>query len=55
MCGISGIIAVDNNEINLQRLKKMTHIIAHRGPDGEGHWINDNGQVGLGIIIKKIK
>ncbi len=48
MCGIAGIIAVDNNEINLQRLKKMTDIIAHRGPDGEGHWISDNGNVGLG-------
>jgi len=26
----------------------MTDVIAHRGPDGEGHWISPNGQVGLG-------
>ncbi|MEO6254704.1 MAG: asparagine synthetase B, partial [Ferruginibacter sp.] len=48
MCGIAGIISVDNNDVNKQRLKKMTDIIAHRGPDGDGHWISSNGQVGLG-------
>jgi asparagine synthase (glutamine-hydrolysing) len=48
MCGIAGIIAADKNEINIQRLKKMTDIIAHRGPDGEGHWISHNENVGLG-------
>lgn len=26
----------------------MTDILAHRGPDGEGHWINDNGTVAIG-------
>jgi len=26
----------------------MTDAIAHRGPDGEGQWISDNGKVGLG-------
>lgn len=48
MCGIAGMISVDQHDINLQRLKKMTDIIAHRGPDGEGHWISGNGNVGLG-------
>lgn len=48
MCGIAGIIAVDKSEIDHGRLKKMTDIIAHRGPDGDGHWISSNGQVGLG-------
>ena len=48
MCGIAGIIAADKNDINIQRLKKMTDIIAHRGPDGEGHWISHNENVGLG-------
>ena len=27
-------------------LKGMTDAIAHRGPDGEGHWIEEN--IGLG-------
>lgn len=48
MCGIAGIISVDQNDISLQRLKKMTDIIAHRGPDGEGQWISANGYMGLG-------
>ena len=48
MCGIAGIISVDKSEIHTSRLKQMTDIIAHRGPDGEGHWINDSGNVALG-------
>ncbi len=26
----------------------MTDVIAYRGPDGDGHWISDNGHVGFG-------
>ena len=48
MCGITGIIAKDKSKISLTHLKKMTDCIAHRGPDGDGHWISENGQVGLG-------
>lgn len=48
MCGITGIIAKDKNDISISHLKKMTDSIAHRGPDGDGHWISENGQVGLG-------
>ena len=48
MCGIAGIIAVNKNEVLQSRLQKMTDIIAHRGPDGEGHWISINGNVALG-------
>ncbi len=48
MCGISGIISPDTSEITLSRLKKMTDSIAHRGPDGQGHFISKNGYVGLG-------
>lgn len=48
MCGIAGIITPEIQKINLSRLKGMTDIIAHRGPDGEGHWINEEGTVGLG-------
>jgi asparagine synthase (glutamine-hydrolysing) len=48
MCGIAGIIHHNPGEISLARLKAMTDIIAHRGPDGEGHWISSEGNVGLG-------
>jgi asparagine synthase (glutamine-hydrolysing) len=48
MCGIAGIIAKDTHLVNTHKLKSMTDIIAHRGPDGEGHWISSSGEVGLG-------
>lgn len=48
MCGIVGIITTDKNKQSIEKLKKMTDIIAHRGPDGEGQWISEDGKVGLG-------
>ncbi len=48
MCGIAGAITTDKIELNIDRLKRMTDIIAYRGPDGDGHWISDDGKVGLG-------
>ncbi|TWC53435.1 asparagine synthase (glutamine-hydrolysing) [Pseudomonas sp. SJZ080] len=46
MCGIAGLIHLDNNPVSPVILQRMTDAIAHRGPDGEGHWIE--GNVGLG-------
>ena len=46
MCGIVGQLNFDNSPVSPVVLKKMTDIIRHRGPDGEGHWIDDN--VGFG-------
>lgn len=48
MCGIAGIVSLDKSELSLSRLKKMTDVIAHRGPDGEGHWINEDQNTGFG-------
>jgi asparagine synthase (glutamine-hydrolysing) len=48
MCGIAGIISKNTADISIGKLKKMTDAIAHRGPDGEGQWVSDNGEVGLG-------
>lgn len=48
MCGIAGIVSCNKNEVNLDKLRAMTKVIAHRGPDGDGHWISDNGIVGFG-------
>lgn len=48
MCGIAGVISVDTSQISLNRLKKMTDSIQHRGPDGEGQWISSCGKIGLG-------
>ncbi|KAA5533772.1 asparagine synthase (glutamine-hydrolyzing) [Taibaiella lutea] len=48
MCGIAGVISKDPKQISIQKLKAMTDVISHRGPDGEGHWISSEGNVGLG-------
>lgn len=48
MCGITGIISVNNYIVNKERIIKMMDAVAHRGPDGEGYWINGSGNVGLG-------
>lgn len=47
MCGIAGILT-SASPVSPDRLKKMTDAIAHRGPDGEGHWIHPTGKIGLG-------
>ncbi|GAM97949.1 asparagine synthetase [alpha proteobacterium U9-1i] len=49
MCGIAGVIALDNTPIPdlPERLRFMAAQIAHRGPDGEGFWIDPSGTAGL--------
>ena len=46
MCGIVGQINFDKSPVSPVVLKKMTDAIIHRGPDGEGHWIEES--VGFG-------
>lgn len=46
MCGITGLIHLNGEPVSPVILKRMTDAIAHRGPDGEGQWIE--GNVGIG-------
>ncbi|MGD9685449.1 MAG: asparagine synthase (glutamine-hydrolyzing) [Desulfobacter sp.] len=46
MCGIAGIFNLNEEPASPVILKKMTDVIAYRGPDGEGHFVN--GAIGLG-------
>lgn len=46
MCGIVGYINLNGAPASAVILKKMTDAIAHRGPDGEGQWVE--GNVGIG-------
>lgn len=46
MCGIAGIISAGQNNNTGQRLQQMTHALAHRGPDGEGHWLKGAAALG---------
>ncbi len=54
MCGIAGIIVNPssankyNRTILQENVRKMTDAIAHRGPDGEGHWVNEAATVAIG-------
>lgn len=47
MCGIAGIISSNQSLITLPLLKAMASSLAHRGPDGEGYWINKRNNAGL--------
>jgi len=47
MCGIAGIISLNSSFVNPEQLKRMANSLAHRGPDGEGQWINQLGNIGL--------
>ena len=47
MCGIAGVLSF-NDPVDLAHLKNMTDILIHRGPDDEGHWLNDDKSIGLG-------
>ncbi|WP_299680935.1 asparagine synthase (glutamine-hydrolyzing) [uncultured Roseobacter sp.] len=46
MCGIAGLIDLTGAPVSPITLQRMTDSIAHRGPDGEGSWID--GNVGFG-------
>lgn len=46
MCGVAGVFHTDGRPASGVALKRMTDIIAHRGPDGEGHFVD--GPIGLG-------
>lgn len=49
MCGISGIISLNNKPIeNLEKkIKLMTKLLHHRGPDGEGVFVSENKKFAL--------
>jgi asparagine synthase (glutamine-hydrolysing) len=41
MCGIAGIITLEPGApVDPQRLRQMRDVLRHRGPDGEGIWID---------------
>lgn len=48
MCGICGKISFDGKPITKNVLKRMGDSMSHRGPDGEGFYLNPNKTVGLG-------
>lgn len=45
MCGIAGVVAWDG-KIRNSIIRSMTDAIAHRGPDGEGHFVEEGVAIG---------
>ena len=46
MCGIAGVLNVSGEPLAAPVLKRMTDVMAHRGPDGEGLYCEQG--IGLG-------
>jgi asparagine synthase (glutamine-hydrolysing) len=47
MCGIAGVFNFDRHRrVDTGVLRRMTEVLSHRGPDGQGCYVNEN--VGLG-------
>jgi asparagine synthase (glutamine-hydrolysing) len=48
MCGIAGIINFRGNAVEPAEISRLTNLLAHRGPDGEGTWFNGNRSIAFG-------
>ena len=50
MCGIVGAFAFKSSSFRIQKdyIEQMRDTMIHRGPDGCGTWISDDGKVGFG-------
>jgi asparagine synthase (glutamine-hydrolysing) len=48
MCGIAGIWELDGRTVGRPTIQRFTNALAHRGPDGEGLAIHDEGRLALG-------
>jgi len=50
MCGIAGILALGESRVPItrHRIETMRDAMIHRGPDGAGLWLSDDGRIGLG-------
>jgi asparagine synthase (glutamine-hydrolysing) len=49
MCGIAGLLGDVGPQQSLRALvQRMTGTLSHRGPDGDGHWVDASGRVALG-------
>ena len=53
MCGISGFVDFDK-KTDLSVLEKMTRVLAHRGPDGEGYGIYHSPHATLGLGHRRL-
>ena len=51
MCGLSGILFADpSHPVSATVLRRMGDAMAHRGPDGEGTWVDD----GIALVHRRL-
>ncbi len=46
MCGIAGIVEQSGRPVDIRLLRRMTDVLAHRGPDGEGTHVDGSAALG---------
>jgi asparagine synthase (glutamine-hydrolysing) len=47
MCGIGGIVSAAGARLDRLHLTSLARALAHRGPDGEGIWVSNDGCIGF--------
>ncbi|MCS3928202.1 asparagine synthase (glutamine-hydrolyzing) [Bradyrhizobium elkanii] len=48
MCGIAGILNIRGNPVDPAEISRLTDLLAHRGPFGEGTWFSANRNLAFG-------
>jgi asparagine synthase (glutamine-hydrolysing) len=48
VCGIAGIVNLRGNAIAREEISRITDLLAHRGPDGDGFWFSADRSTALG-------
>ena len=48
MCGIVTSFSRNGEAVSAEALRRATHALRHRGPDGQRHWVAPHGRVGMG-------
>jgi len=48
MCGIAGIVNFRGDAVEQAEISRLTSLLAHRGPDGDGAWFSGNRSVAFG-------
>ncbi len=48
MCGIAGVWRRGGSDAREQEVRRMCALLSHRGPDGDGFWIDINAGVAFG-------
>ncbi len=51
MCGVCGVVNLSPraDAVSVPRLASMADTLRHRGPDSDGYYVSDGGDVGLGF------